>query len=893
METWYKEELQDNGHIRVNLMPIVRTLDPADIARTSEVPPHWKDREVLLKGKGPVWAYARLTYLAVAAGAASIRVYQPAEKDTYPEGLPVYPRPTVGNSVPTWHHMQTGPGGKSLHALLKDDPTGQSHWDMATLLQQSSPEIPPGTDTLIISGKGSNWMYAVLAAQAATRQIPELRCDCPTLAGFLSIGLLNPGQVQPKTTADGTGAGIVLAIVGDPNTGKSVFSKTLSVLLRQIWPDAWLYDADQASPTSDWFLRMMNAGHAPEAKALREHQKRKWDHAMERKAAADLSALPKSLRLVVADMPGGIHPKTPEDLTRPQRIPPGREVMMHPVDGFLILGREENPGTFVEWRRELAKHGLESRIWGEIRSINHQTPLSVDFELENNLITGTASGLDRENLSTLSDRSTEKLRALAPLLSKIRSQMIRKAIDMDAQMLVEKARAACAMAFLTKEGGVSYGAAVLTQDGKIFQSGQYSSFNHSTNIHAECGVMLQAAMAGHPDIKLLALASTAPQGIARPCGVCRQVMLEHAQRTGYDFHVAMCSASGEIDILRVSELLPCAWSSHQAGQLDSLAVQKGRTGLRNGRSWSGTAQTGDHVIFGGNRYLGMVWEPRLDASGRLWVKVKYHRQGGQWIKWPHSLTEGHAYARCLLEHGLCSSDTPCGPIAILRPDHVEKIIPMSPPHDTGIPDGLLHLLKAAGITIDQIQISGSRSVGLTETGSDWDLIVQARPQQIASYRKLAHLALAEEKASLPAESGTWKLLDRIFPGGKDAVIQEQRFLETLRFGDQSAALIFVPHEEAFLAALLPDGAPPPIRTSASGLVRQAETAAWKSSRFELETLDGIQEVRSYLKPANLVKNGDRICLTGWRVQLPDGGTRIVMASAATDRIRWLSTEKNA
>ena len=48
----------------------------------------------------------------------------------------------------------------------------------------------------------------------------------------------------------------------------------------------------------------------------------------------------------------------------------------------------------------------------------------------------------------------------------------------DLKHLAGRALAATATAFLSGAGGTRYGAAVLTAGGRVFESGQYSSFNH-------------------------------------------------------------------------------------------------------------------------------------------------------------------------------------------------------------------------------------------------------------------------------------------------------------------------------------------------------------------------------------------------------------------------------
>lgn len=135
--------------------------------------------------------------------------------------------------------------------------------------------------------------------------------------------------------------------------------------------------------------------------------------------------------------------------------------------------------------------------------------------------------------------------------------------------LIQAAREASEMAFLTKPGGTRYGAAALTVSGNMFRAGQYSSFNHITNIHAEMAAIVSATMAGEPHITALALVCTSfPDTPARPCGVCRQFLYEHAVRTGWDILVAMAGFEEDvIDCEHVSALLPKSWVPRSAGEV--------------------------------------------------------------------------------------------------------------------------------------------------------------------------------------------------------------------------------------------------------------------------------------------------------------------------------------
>lgn len=188
--------------------------------------------------------------------------------------------------------------------------------------------------------------------------------------------------------------------------------------------------------------------------------------------------------------------------------------------------------------------------------------------------------------------------------------------DQQRAHLIEEARAATARAFLTSPGGTAYGASVLTLAGKVYSAGQYSSWNHVTNIHAEQAALLLATMSDDSDVIALALASTGGEPVARPCGVCRQVMVEHAKRTGRDFEVLMAHRT-ELGFERVSVsgLLPLSWTAgSQTSTLVSAQELKYRdANLTEGQLLSGPLRVGDHVVLSDGT-VAMVWDGCFDED---------------------------------------------------------------------------------------------------------------------------------------------------------------------------------------------------------------------------------------------------------------------------------------
>jgi len=456
----------------------------------------------------------------------------------------------------------------------------------------------------------------------------------------------------------------------------------------------------------------------------------------------------------------------------------------------------------------------------------------------------------------------------------------------DCNRLCAAASAATAKAFLTKEGGTRYGAAVLSRSGAIFSSGQYSSFNHVTNVHAEQAALLIAAMAGEPDILVLAVASNAEAEVTRPCGVCRQVMLEHSQRTGRDFLVLMVNRTGGYEELKVSELLPCSWAAQGTPASRPSALRPG-AGIYTPRALSSTnLQTADLVSLK-NGAIALVWDPNL-LPGKSLAKIKYAPpQEGFRRKLAHSFTESIRYESELIESGW-ARPTGFGPLAcLLSAEDMTGIYPSRLQSDS-LPAlaPVLDVTSAAGIPPDRITVTGSRALGIATPDSDFDLLIQASPEEIEALRHSVLSLVSLGKATIPELSGTWKLLSQAFPGGATSILSQYRFAETFALGSLRVAVI-----------LTPTVTQPPVLTgkfqflghkAIHGKVIAAAYAPYKRATFLLRESDGREvSVYSYHKLANLVREGDKLALRGWEVET--GGRHcLIQLALHRDNVVWLT-----
>ena len=391
--------------------------------------------------------------------------------------------------------------GVSQLSIIQNLSTFDGKWGQDVLQALNIPVRFPvvfkDNQPVTISGKGSVLMYAALGV-AFGKSHPEVsvKIQIPLLPHEVH---LQKDRIQ-KEPVQGKKNGAVIGILGDPNSGKSVFSHSfyhsLKACLRQ-WESIWLYDCDMASPTPDWYLK--NAKKNSQESKIRQEIKTKWSSDLENKVATDLHTMRTRLDILIADMPGGRHPKGGETWEA-QRIPEAnRAAMMGECDAYIVLCRGGEDRIFQEWKNALQKYGLEDRIIARFNT--YLTPQEAkNFTMSE--VSHNAEGVYCADIYNL-DRTVSQ-----EMIIKSMTESCRVLMEYISYLPVARAaRAATVQAFLTGDRGTRCGAAVrVAATGEIITAGQYSSFNHSTNIHAEMNVLAHAAMRGKPDIDVLAIA---------------------------------------------------------------------------------------------------------------------------------------------------------------------------------------------------------------------------------------------------------------------------------------------------------------------------------------------------------------------------------------------------
>jgi len=94
------------------------------------------------------------------------------------------------------------------------------------------------------------------------------------------------------------------------------------------------------------------------------------------------------------------------------------------------------------------------------------------------------------------------------------------------------------------------GAAVLTTDDEIISGCNVENASYGLTICAERNAIFSAVARGKTNFKSILIVAEG-NGLAKPCGACRQVMNEFG-----DFDVYLANTKGDIEKTTVSELLP-------------------------------------------------------------------------------------------------------------------------------------------------------------------------------------------------------------------------------------------------------------------------------------------------------------------------------------------------
>jgi len=154
-------------------------------------------------------------------------------------------------------------------------------------------------------------------------------------------------------------------------------------------------------------------------------------------------------------------------------------------------------------------------------------------------------------------------------------------LDRSDQELVEKALEAAARAY-APYSLFAVGAAVRSKSGAIYAGANLENASSGLTICAEAAALSSANSAGNPEIDALAVVgfnftdtAAGASRVVTPCGSCRQLIAEAAQRASGNVRVICCNGElSSITVWTIAELLPHAFGP------ENLAVNRQWPALR-------------------------------------------------------------------------------------------------------------------------------------------------------------------------------------------------------------------------------------------------------------------------------------------------------------------------
>lgn len=353
-----------------------------------------KDKSIRIKGKGSVEIYAYTVYWCAKNNCESIIITD----FNLSRDLEIYRRgKNYSKVLPTWCEVNTESDSVIVSTVPSKSPDG--HWNDEIIFNSSSCFIFAASPSLtILTGRGSVLFYSIMACSAFVSGCKNVVVEKPTEKNFITIaGSLFNKKSQRKTT------GTMIGILGDPNSGKSVFSKVFGNVLSHYYDkkSVWTYDCDAAAPTSDWYIyglqRAQSKEEAEKKTDARKSTKQKWTEQLELKVSENMKTVKSHLDFIVADFPGGKHD---EEKNLHDRIPSeARSEMLKNCDFFVIIGRSDVPERIEDWRKALEKYNLADRVIAEVISKNpDKAPVveSCSFDSKN-IFHATVYGLNRAN----------------------------------------------------------------------------------------------------------------------------------------------------------------------------------------------------------------------------------------------------------------------------------------------------------------------------------------------------------------------------------------------------------------------------------------------------------------------------------------------------------------
>ena len=218
--------------------------------------------------------------------------------------------------------------------------------------------------------------------------------------------------------------------------------------------------------------------------------------------------------------------------------------------------------TITEWSEEMSVSPINMKIMADYAA---RTQKSISYKLadtEGNIIFKTEDVIGEIPFYKKQNVILKKVAAPGEI-SENKSVLKEKDEKKVIETLKKFAVKGITRNFPTYDSASGYGSAALSEDGFVYYSGQYSSFEKRTNIHSEMGAVISAIMDGREKIARLGVVSSKyPDSPVQMCGCCRQFMAEMAAKLDFDPKIYCFSMdTDEYEVFSMEDYLPRLWSS--------------------------------------------------------------------------------------------------------------------------------------------------------------------------------------------------------------------------------------------------------------------------------------------------------------------------------------------
>ena len=115
--------------------------------------------------------------------------------------------------------------------------------------------------------------------------------------------------------------------------------------------------------------------------------------------------------------------------------------------------------------------------------------------------------------------------------------------------------------------GYRVGAALLSEDGRVFRGCNVENAAFSPGVCAERTAFVKAVSEGVQTFRAIAIVGGPADGgleMAPPCGVCRQVMMEFCNPK--TFEIVLGTSTEELQVYKLEELLPLGFGPGNLGK---------------------------------------------------------------------------------------------------------------------------------------------------------------------------------------------------------------------------------------------------------------------------------------------------------------------------------------